>query len=325
MSDYTAASFDALKGEVLGVIAPLKELAELAGKKESPSDKGKDKQHNPLTAARKVQGVMGSATAALGLPLQLMNTGFALATEKIAAVFPALPASFLGCLYIGPPHGHMHPPSLIPPAPAPIPLPSMGTVLLGTCIKVLIHNMPAARAGDIGLAPTCCGVAPMFEIKTGSSKVFIGGSRAARIGDICVECVPSGGGSMGKMAMAMTALSLAADVGEGLDAMADHDPDLAAAKAVAAAMTVATTAAELATNAIKQAIGKDPGVAATPGALLLGHPLVLIGGFPMVNFPDPVQFLMKKLRAKLRKKKSRKESEDDEHAGCADCKKGAGS
>lgn len=318
MSEYTDASFDALKSEVLAVIAPLEELA---GKKEAQTEEEKNKHHSPLTAARKVQGVLGSATAALGLPLELMNTGFALATEKIAALFPALPASFLGCLYIGPPHGHMHPPSLIPPAPAPIPLPSIGTVLLGTCIKVLIAGMPAARAGDIGIAPTCCGIAPMFEIKTGSSKVFIGGSRAARMGDICVECVPSGGGSMGKMAMAMTALSIAADIGEALDAKEDADPDLAAAKAVAAAMTVATTAAEIATNAIKQALGKDPGVAATPGALLLGHPLVLIGGFPMVNFPDPVHFLMEKLKAKFRKKKGRKESADDEHAGCADCKK----
>lgn len=321
MSAYTDAAFDALKSEVVNVIKPLEELA---GKKEEGAEEEPKKPMGPMDAARKVQGVIGAAQSAMGLPLELMNTGFALATEKIAALFPALPACFLGCLYIGPPHGHMHPPSLIPPAPAPIPLPSIGTVLLGTCIKVLIGGMPAARAGDIGLAPTCCGITPMFEIKTGSSKVFIGGSRAARMGDICVECVPSGGGSMGKLAMAMTAMSIASDIDEAIDAKADADPDLAAAKAFSAAMTAATTAADLATNAIKQALGKDPGVAATPGAMLLGHPLVLIGGFPMINFPDPVQFIIGKLKAKFAKKKNRKKSEKEEQSRTT-CPPGAGS
>ena len=313
MSEYLGASFGAIKQQVEAVIAPLEE----ATKKQEATQDPKKKPH-PLSGARKAQSYIGMVTGALGLPLELMNTGFALATDGVAAMLPSQPAAFLGCMYIGPPHGHLHPPSLIPPAPTPIPLPSIGLVLLGTCVKVLIANRPAARAGDIGLAPTCCGTTPLFEIKTGSSKVFIGGMRAARMGDICVECLP-GGGAMDAFGKAMfglglvsSALGVAADLGERADAKEDGDPDLAAAKAFAAAMTAVTTAAELATMAIKNALGKDIGVAATPGALLIGHPLILIGGFPMINFPNPVHLLFGKLKAKFGKKKNRQGADEEE-------------
>jgi hypothetical protein len=41
-------------------------------------------------------------------------------------------------------------------------------------------------------------------------------------------------------------------------------------------------------------MGKDPG---TPnmGAVVMGHPNVLIGGFPMINIPNPVNVLLGKL------------------------------
>jgi len=107
-------------------------------------------------------------------------------------------------MYFAPPHEHPHPPSLIPPAP-PVPLPSIGNVLIGTSIKVLICGIPTARAGDIGMAVTCCGVVPAFEIKFGSSKVFSGGARAARMTDFCLECAP-GSASMNGLAIASFAL-----------------------------------------------------------------------------------------------------------------------
>ena len=54
-----------------------------------------------------------------------------------------------------------------------------------------INGKPAARAGDIGFSPTCCGLPlGMYEVKTGSSKVFIGGSRAARMTDFTHHCTP---------------------------------------------------------------------------------------------------------------------------------------
>ena len=109
-----------------------------------------------------------------------VDAQIAYATNGISALLPAMPAAFLLSPALGVPHAHyLHPPSGPPPLP-PIPLPPFGPVLLGTCVQVLINKLPAARCGDIGINPTCCGLPPMFEIFTGSSKVFIGGTRAAR-------------------------------------------------------------------------------------------------------------------------------------------------
>jgi uncharacterized Zn-binding protein involved in type VI secretion len=94
---------------------------------------------------------------------------------------------------LGIPHAHVkHPPSGPPPVP-PTPLPPTGPILFGTNSTVLINNQPTARCGDIGINPTCCGIAPptsaMYEIVTGSSNVYIGGARAARSGiDITMHC-----------------------------------------------------------------------------------------------------------------------------------------
>ena len=122
-----------------------------------------------------------------------MDEKLASATNKISAMLPSFPAATLGSTALGAPHAHVaHPPSGPPPIP-PTPLPPLGPVLLGTCLQVLINGKPAARCGDIGLNPTCCGIPPMYEIFTGSSKVFIGGARAARATfDITMHCKPSG-------------------------------------------------------------------------------------------------------------------------------------
>ena len=146
----------------------------------------------PKDPLHRVQQVLNKALGTFNAPQAMLNAGSADLTAPIAALFPPLPAATLGSLYVGPPHGHLHPPSFTPPAtPAPVPLPSLGPVLLGTCVKVLINRIPAARAGDIGIAMTCCGIFPAFKVFTGSSKVFIGGSRAARLLDICRACQPA--------------------------------------------------------------------------------------------------------------------------------------
>jgi len=247
----------------------------------------------------------------------MMNVGFASLTAPIAAVMPKMPAATITMLYVGIPHAHSHPPSLIPPAP-PVPLPSLGAIMLGTSVRVLINGMPAARAGDIGLAPTCGGITPFFQIKTGSSNTFIGGTRAARISDICTACsqaeerqkgkIDSGAimGAVGAVARGIQAVQKAMPfIGIALDAaeaVSENEPAMQAAKALSAAMNAAQMAADLAAQALTKTMGKDPGIPPSmPGMVTLGHPNVLIGGFPMINFPNPAEMLLKKLARYKRK------------------------
>jgi uncharacterized Zn-binding protein involved in type VI secretion len=210
-------------------------------------------------------------------------------------------------------------------------LPSLGNVLVGNHLKTLIGCLPAARCGDIGLAPTCCGFTPFFEIKTGSSNVFIGGKRAARMLDICICCAPSSGPMsavdkvMAGAGVAAGALAIAADVSE---MAVEDDAAMASAKALSAAMNSAQMAADAAAMAVQAAMGKDPAVIPGPGptgagpmrvsgALVLGFPMVLVGGFPMVNIPDPVSLLLNKLAA-LRARRTAA-NDDDANATPGNC------
>jgi RHS repeat-associated protein len=233
-------------------------------------------------------------------------------TNSISAVLPCFPAATITSLALGAPHAHVaHPPSGPPPVP-PTPLPALGPVLLGTCLQVLINNQPAARCGDIGLNPTCCGLPPMFEIFTGSSKVFIGGARAARAGiDITMHCKSSADSSRAKAmaakiaAVAAQVASLAAKVaqvaaiaGEAAEAVAEDDSAMAAAHGLNSAMMAAQMAADAAATAAALAMGKDPCVppTGTPGMILVGSPNVLIGGLPLPSSMAIAQGLMKKLK-----------------------------
>jgi hypothetical protein len=69
-------------------------------------------------------------------------------------------------------------------------------------------------------------------------------------------------------------------------------------------------------------MGKDP--AGIPpkviGAITLGHPNVLIGGFPMINIPNPADLLLKRL-ARYKYKRPPKPDPPD---GCStgDCPTG---
>src|SRR4030095_7739597 len=188
---------------------------------------------------------------------------FANLTAPIAAIFPSLPAATIVSPYLGTPHAHAtHPPSGPPPVP-PTPCPSMGMTLLGVSPRVLINSMPAARCEDIGLAPTCMGIPPAwFRIKTGSSNVFIGGARAARLLDICKACknipdppdIPAGkvmaaigkaagavSTAMGVAGKAAAVLGMAADVAE---AAVEDDAAIASGKALSAAMAAVQMAAD---------------------------------------------------------------------------------
>lgn len=278
-----------------------------------PAEKPRSTAQSAVATARAIQGVVGAALGGIGAVGDMVNAGFANLTSPIAAVFPSLPAASITMMYLGVPHTHTHPPSLIPPAP-PVPLPSIGAIMLGTSVRVLINGMPAARCGDIGLAPTCVGIVPFFQLKTGSSNTFIGGNRAARMLDICQVCAKgddpkkkgpiAAGKAMGAVGAAargvqavqkgMGYVGLALDAAE---AATDDDPAMGAAKAMNAAMAAAQMAADKAAEALSKTMGTDP--AGIPpkavGAVILGHPNVLIGGFPMVNIPNPAELLLKKL------------------------------
>jgi uncharacterized Zn-binding protein involved in type VI secretion len=275
---------------------------------------------------------MGNPEAALlGQAAAVMDDKLAIATDGISALLPCFPAATIGSLALGVPHAHVaHPPSGPPPVP-PTPLPPLGPVLLGTCLQVLINCLPAARCGDIGLNPTCCGLPPMFEVFTGSSKVFIGGARAARMGiDITMHCKPAAGGGraaamaakvaakaslLAKIAkVAATVASVAGKVAqvasivaeaEEAEDVAHDDAAMGAAMGLNAAMMAAQMAADAAAMAASAAMGKDPVVppTGTPGMILVGSPNVLIGGLPLPSSMAIAQGLLKKLKGlKFRRK-----------------------
>jgi uncharacterized Zn-binding protein involved in type VI secretion len=209
--------------------------------------------------------------------------------------------------------------------------------LLGVTPRVLINSLPAARCEDIGLAPTCCGLPPAwFKIKTGSSNVFIGGSRAARLMDICQACknipetpsIQAGAvmGAIGKAAgvaseaMAVAgvvagALGIAADVAE---AAVEDDAAMASAKALSAAMASAQMAMDASKMAVEATMWKDPTLPPTGsiGAIIdPSHATVLIGGFPMINIPNPIDVLLNRLK----RYKASPPSSEHEAAGGESC------
>ncbi|AYZ64543.1 hypothetical protein EGY31_14350 [Burkholderia multivorans] len=271
---------------------------------------------------------LGEAVNALAslqsAPSQLLNTG--IAQIPLLDKMPGMPAATIGAAHLGTPHAHDHPPS------DGFPLPSVGGTIGSGCLSVLIGGIPAARVTDIGIAPTCGGLTPLFDIQTGSSNTFIGGMRAARMGiDMTRHCNPMGhGGKSGQEAEGATekgeeAAGEAAEVSSragwmgragkawkvgnaavgpasgvaGAAADAEHGEELAAA------MMAAQTAADAAMMALSNLMGKDPGIEPSMGMLMDGNPTVLIGGLPM---PDSQMMwhgikhgIGKKVRPKLPK------------------------
>ncbi|HEY3595005.1 MAG TPA: DUF6531 domain-containing protein, partial [Polyangiaceae bacterium] len=186
--------------------------------------------------------------------------------------WPSLPAATLMMPHIGTPHTHTHPPSFVPPAP-PIPLPSIGPISIGGCVSVLIGGLPAARATDLGISLTCGTLFPPFEIVTGSSTVFIGGARAARMGDLTKHCTPPPPDEE------FSPMEFGVGLGVGLGVGALNT--LAAPDAQAMAIAAAQAAVDAVKTAAAALMGKDPGLPPCVGAVMGGVPNVLIGGFPL--------------------------------------------
>ncbi|WP_020394446.1 PAAR domain-containing protein [Thiolinea disciformis] len=289
----------------------------------------------PTRPTNALHTISQGISSVVGAPQQLVEkfeVGFAKATSSIAAVFPSMPAATLMSLTLGLPHAHVaHPPSGPPPIP-PTPLPPMGPVTAGVSIQVLINGMPAARCGDIILNPTCCGILPLGEIKTGSSNVFIGGARAARqLMDITMHCpvVNSAGNraqataqkaqqaaeQVSKLSKAIAiagkvmqvggiaaqGLAIAGDVVESVES---DNAAMSAALAQNAAMMAAQMAADAAAMALAAAMGKDPAAPpGTPGTIITpGAVNVIIGGFPMIATMALAKGLMNILKGLLKKR-----------------------
>ena len=267
-----------------------------------------------------------------GAPSQLLNTG--IAQIPLLGKMPGMPAAVISAPHLGTPHAHDHPPS------DGFPLPSMGATIGSGCLSVLIGGMPAARVTDIGIAPTCGGLTPYFDIQTGSSNTFIGGMRAARMGiDMTRHCNPmghpeqSGEEAEGAAEKGEEAASEAAEVTSrarwagragkawkignaavgpasgvaGAAADAKHHEDLAAA------MMVAQTAADAAMMLLGNLMGKDPGIEPSMGMLMDGDQTVLIGGFPM---PDS-QMMWHSFKHGIGKRLRPKVSKWAQKLGCA--------
>ena len=282
------------------------------------------------------------------MAIDKFNEGFAKVTNVVAAVFPSAPAATMGSLTLGAPHAHtLHPPSGPPPVP-PTPLPPMGPITAGVCIQVLINGKPAARCGDIIMNPTCCGILPLGEVKTGSSNVFIGGARAARqLMDITMHCplvnsaadkakaaaekakaaaekaskMQKAMAIVGKVAMgAGVAAQGAAIAGDVVESVEADSSAMSGALALNAGMMAAQLAADAVAMALAAAMGKDLCVpAGTPGVITsMASPNVMIGGFPMVSTMDLAKGMMKivkGLRAR-RNKKPKSNKTKNNSCGC---------
>jgi uncharacterized Zn-binding protein involved in type VI secretion len=283
----------------------------------------------PTNALHTFAAGVGAVVGAPNRAVNALNEGFAVATNAVAQALPSFPAATILSLTLGIPHAHpAHPPSGPPPVP-PTPLLPVGPIMLGTCVSVLINGKPAARCGDLGYNPTCCGLPPIFEVFTGSSKVFIGGARAARMLDVTYHCKPvppagaAGRGTAAAMKTAMKAAMMAGAIagkamqaaqiagmaaqvasiaGDAIESVEADESAMSAALGMSAGVAAAQMAADAVAMALGNAMGKDPCVPpGTLGAVTIGSPNVLIGGFPMPSWMAIANGLMKLVKGLKRR------------------------
>lgn len=228
--------------------------------------------------AQGLGGVMGVINAPMMFIDAAASQGVSALLDALglSGLFPALPVATIGLsMHLGTPHTHVHPPSLVPPAP-PIPLPSLGVAFLAGSASVLVGGVPALRAGDIGIGFTCGSMAPPFEIMTGASGVYFAGARVARFGmDITFHCNPAS--PMGGFALGMGIAGVVAGAAGALAQASAGNSGAAIAQGIQAGLDAAALA-------VSKLRGKDP--AGPPGiGMLLGPPMgnVVAGGPPIPN------------------------------------------
>jgi len=279
--------------------------------KATPPKKPTNVLHDVSTGISKVVGLPS-------MGVNLLNEGFAKLTDGISKALPSFPAATRYSIAGGFPHAHtLHPPFIA--------IPPVGPVLLGNCVSVKINGKAAARCGDLGVAPTCCGLPPIFEIFTGSSKVFIGGGRAARVLDITYHCKfvpPAGAAARGAAAAAQAAMKAAmiagfvaqglAIAGDAVESAKAEDPAMAEALAMSAGTAAKQMAEDVAALAAGALMGKDlcvpPG---TPGAITTGSTDVLIGGFPMPSWMNIAKGLLKLIKGLRNRGKGKPSGQKD--------------
>lgn len=250
----------------------------------------------PQRAAGRVDALVNAVGGTLAMPGALLDTVVATATSAILPRGFGMPATtiFTG-LHIGIPH--LHPTTL----PLGVPLPGVGPAITVGALNVLIGGLPALRCGDIGMGFGCMGV-PNFEVATGSSNVFIGGKRAARVFDMTRHCdpIPLLGSASGVIGSGLDALAIASmatsTVAHCVGAWSDvHDTRMteeqgqteAAAEVVQGTLHVAQTLADAALTPLSGLIGAIPPVGLTgDGMLTVGLPNVLVGGLPLPPLGD---------------------------------------
>lgn len=297
----------------------------------------------PEKPSELIKDVGGKFTEATGLGLMgraidKLNLAGANATNFISDALPAFPAATMGSVAFGTPHAHVgHPPSGPLPIP-PNPFPPVGPVTLGCCVQVLINGLPAARAGDIGMSPTCCGLIGMYEVKTGSSKVFIGGARAARMTDLTHHCTPVPQGTASRTAKATAAASkatrlataagktiaaasmgmmVASTTGQAIGIAGDvvasaetNNAEMSAALSLNAALMSAQLANDAAAMAASAAMGKDQPMVpptGTIGSILVNtSPNVVIGGIPMPPWMAMAKGFMRLAKGLKRRPKAKR-------------------
>ncbi len=105
---------------------------------------------------------------------------------------------------------------------------------------------------------------------------------------------------MNTMGNVAAGLGMAGDVVEAGAALAEGNAAMAGAKALNAVMSAAQMAADAAATAVEATMGTDPAGPSQPqgiGAVLVpGAPTVLIGGFPMIQIPNPAEALLNFLK-----------------------------
>lgn len=147
-------------------------------------------QRKPEPGEEDPQGFLGG----LGATFDILTSLEQMISAPLAMIpFPAFPALRVMDMDIGLPHGHSHPPNLVPPAPM-VFLPSTGPIIpipfLSGATRTLINGLPAGRCGDMGLGVWCGGYFPMYEVFLGSSSVWIEGARAGRLlVDVTRHCI----------------------------------------------------------------------------------------------------------------------------------------
>lgn len=278
-----------------------------------------------------IAGVAGVVMGAISLPGQILDTAVASLSSAIMPPGMGFPAACAGTtLQIGVPHTHLPPPSP--------PIPSVGDAVGPGCLMVLINGMPALRAGDVGLAPTCLSPG-VFEIITGSASVFINGKRAARAMDMTRVCNPmavfaamaAASAAMSGVDLIMAALPAIQGVAgafaeaetmeSSTGAEAEAAGHAAVGQAMNATMMAAQAAADAATAVLRNTVGVPPALVPPAPVVFgmltpipIGRP-VLIGGLMVPPLGDMLNHGIAQRRQRMRERRraARLAAEDTPH------------